>query len=444
MKVLHVPFTFYPNPIGGTEVYVDALARAQRALNIDALIAAPAERGEHYEHAGLPVWRFPVGETIHDLREMYGEGDALASDAFVRILETARPDLIHLHAFTRAVSLRLVRAAKQRGIPVVFSYHTPTVSCQRGTLLQWGAEGCDGVLHVERCSQCALHGQGLNRTISALVGLLPPGVGRALGSRGLSGGIWTALRMTELVALQHAAFRLLMAEVDHVVALCQWVREVLLRNGVPDEKVTVSRQGLCPVEDDSPPPRAAKPSQRVRMIFLGRLDSTKGTHILIEAMRTAPKVPVDLDIYGIAQGEVGAAYLQRLRHGAQGDGRISFHDSIPARAVVSKIREYDLAAVPSQTLETGPMVVLEAFAAGVPVIGSNLGGIAELVTHGVNGLLVEPGSIVAWARELRNISMEPCILGELRLGIRPPRHISECVSDMTTLYQRLVPAQMQA
>ena len=440
MRVVHVPYTFHPDPVGGTEVYVDALAQAQGAGGTETLIAAPGQREEHYERAGLPVRRFPISKTIGDLRELYGEGDEFAADAFDRILEVTRPDVVHLHAFTPGVSLRLVRAAKQRGIPVVFSYHTPTVSCQRGTLLRWGTDVCDGVLDVEGCSQCTLHGLGLNRSISALVGLLPQGVGRAIGSRGLSGGIWTALRMTELVALQQAAFRELMADVDRVVALCEWVKEVLLRNGVLEEKVTVSRQGLCQVKDDTPnPPTRVRKPGRARMIFLGRLDPTKGAHILIEALRMAPEVPIDLDIYGVAQGEVGAAYLRRLKQTAQGDVRISFCDPVPARAVVSKIREYDLMAVPSQWMETGPMVVLEAFAVGVPVIGSSLGGIAELVTHGVNGLLVEPRSMAAWVSVLRKVSDDPALLEELRSNISPPRRISESAHDMTELYRALLP-----
>ncbi len=64
------------------------------------------------------------------------------------------------------------------------------------------------------------------------------------------------------------------------------------------------------------------------------------------------------------------------------------------------MQRYDVLAVPSQWLETGPLVVMEAFAAGVPVLGSNLGGIGELVTSGVDGLLVEPASIVAWRTAL--------------------------------------------
>lgn len=444
MRVLHVPFTFYPDPAGGTEVYVEALARGQRAVNIDAFIAAPSQAEQYYEHEGLPVWRFPVSETVQDLREMYGEGDSTAAEAFAQILETAQPDLIHLHAFTRGVSLRLVRSAKQRGIPIVFSYHTPTVSCQRGTLLQWGTDVCDGVLDVEKCSQCMLHSLGLNRSASALAGLLPQTLGRALGAGGLAGGIWTALRMTELISLQHAAFRALMAEVDHVVALCQWVKELLLRNSVPEGKITISRQGLCQVDFSRSGPSGRQFGDRLRMIFLGRLDPTKGADILINAFRTAPEVAIDLDIYGVVQGEAGAAYLRKLKQCAEGDVRISFRDPVPARDVVSKMREYDLVAVPSQWLETGPMVVLEAFAAGVPVIGSDLGGIAELVTHGTDGLLVEPTAVADWANALRRISDHPALLGQLRSNIYPPRRISESARDMAELYQAILPQRTHA
>jgi glycosyltransferase involved in cell wall biosynthesis len=108
------------------------------------------------------------------------------------------------------------------------------------------------------------------------------------------------------------------------------------------------------------------------------------------------------------------------------------------------MREYDLVAVPSQCLETGPMVVLEAFAAGVPVIGSDLGGIAELVTHGTDGLLVEPRAVTAWASVLRKISDDPVLLGQLRSNICPPRRISESARDMAELYRVLLPQRMHA
>ena len=90
------------------------------------------------------------------------------------------------------------------------------------------------------------------------------------------------------------------------------------------------------------------------------------------------------------------------------------------------------------------MVVLEAFAAGVPVIGSNLGGIAELVTNGVDGLLVEPCSVGAWIRVLRKVSNHPALLGELRSNISPPRRVSESAHDMAEIYRALLPQEAHA
>ncbi len=56
--------------------------------------------------------------------------------------------------------------------------------------------------------------------------------------------------------------------------------------------------------------------------------------------------------------------------------------------MVDTLASYDATVVPSQWLETGPLIVLESFAAGTPVIGSNLGGVAELVSHDRDGWLV--------------------------------------------------------
>ena len=246
---------------------------------------------------------------MNDPRELYGDGDPRAAAAFARILDEERPDVVHLHAFTCAVSLRLVREAKRRDIPVVFSYHTPTVSCQRGTLLRWGSEICDGVLDIRACARCTLHGHGLAKTAADRPEACLPACGRLLSRIGASGGLWTALRMTELVELRLTAFHALMREADHVVALCQWVKDLLRRNGVPAEKVTVSRQGVAPGDPRPCNRTASTASPAFRVAFLGRLHPTKGVHMLVEALRGDPQLPVRLDIFGVAQGEAD----QRLR-----------------------------------------------------------------------------------------------------------------------------------
>src|ERR1043166_2271663 len=436
MKVVHVPFCYWPDPVGGTGVYVESVAKQQQQQGLQILVAAPSELNQAYSYSGLKVRRFPVTQRVQDVADLYGEGDALAAEAFGRILDDERPDLVHLHAFTYGASLRLVREAKKREIPVIFNYHTPTVSCQRGTLMRWGSEACDGILDVTRCTRCTLHGHGMSRLSSVIAGSIPSAVGRALGAMRASGGVWTAARMTELVRVRQNAFRCLMAEVDHIIALCQWVKDVLLRNGVPGEKITVSRQGLCQ-SDDNAALHSLMSSEReagLRIAFLGRLDPTKGAHILIHALKQAPELRVELDIYGIAQGAAGAAYLRSLKQLAAGDRRVAFRDPLPSQEIVTRLREYDVLAVPSQGLETGPMVILEAYAARVPVIGSNLGGIAELVTHGVDGLLVDPHSVEAWRGVIEESCSDRDSLNSLRVGIRPPRRIREVAAEMATLY----------
>jgi glycosyltransferase involved in cell wall biosynthesis len=108
---------------------------------------------------------------------------------------------------------------------------------------------------------------------------------------------------------------------------------------------------------------------------------------------------------------------------------------VPSHSVRSLLADYDALAVPSCWLETGPLVVLEAFAAGIPVLGSGLGGIAELIRHDVDGLLVETGSVVYWTATLCRVVSEPGLLARLRAGVRLPRAMEEVAEDMLTVYR---------
>lgn len=443
MRVLHVSYCFYPDPVGGTEVYVEALAQEMQKLGLEVAVAAPAQRETHYSHKGLPVWRYAVSPTPQDLRELYGAGDVRAAQSFLRVLEESKPGIVHLHALTRGVSLAMVRQVKRLAIPVVFTYHTPTVSCQRGTLMRWGTEVCEGLLELTSCTCCTLQGLGLPRAMALLIGRTPVALGTLLGSLHCSGGAWTALRMRALVRLRHATFRDFMAEADHIVALCKWAQALLVRNGIPRDKITLSPHGL-----PHQPPRIQEAeadqlqasqvhtaSEAIRVVYLGRLSPEKGLDILVQALRALPGAPVELHVYGIDQG---GAYAEQVRKLAAEDPRITYHSPVPRERVIPLLSRYDLLAVPSRCVETGPQVVLEAFAAGIPVMGSNLGGIAELVENGVNGLLIGPDDIPAWIRQLRSLLEEPGLLKRLREGVRPPRKMREVAQEMIELYRNLL------
>jgi len=438
MKVLHVPFTYHPGAVGGTEVYVESLARRLQQRQVSAIIAAPGKETASYDHAGLAVRRFALLDEVNDIRDLYGEGDVKASQEFAKILDEERPDILHMHAFTRGVSLLLAREARRRGIKVVFTYHTPTVSCQRGTLMRWGKEVCDGRLNVQDCSACSLQALGLSKMNALVLGRTPTVIGRLAGAANLSGGAWTALRMTELVHLRHSAFQALMRESDQVVALCSWVKELLFRNGVPREKVVVSRHGLQQFTEETDTQPAPVTTDPLRIAFLGRLDRTKGADVLIRALSSLPEAKIELHLYGIIQDGPGAEYRRQLEKLAGNDPRIRFLPAVPSNRIISLLRSYHVLAVPSRWLETGPLVVLEAFAAGTPVIGSNLGGIAELIENEVNGILVETDSVEMWRQVLRRCGEDKTLIERLRRGIRSPKGMDAVAGEMLRIYSALL------
>jgi glycosyltransferase involved in cell wall biosynthesis len=440
MKVIQVPYSFYPDSVGGTEIYVEALSNYLNKKGIETLVAAFGNVNESYKYKQLNVRRYSGSQNNINLRELYGHGDPQAALNFGQIVEDEQPDLIHLHAFTSSASLKAIQVAKQKNIPVVLTYHTPVVSCQRGNLMKWGIEVCDGNMDLHTCTNCRLDGLELDKISASIISSIPPAVGRLFGNLNLQGGAWTAIRMSELVDLRHSSIRALFSQVEHIVAVCNWVKDLLVINEVPPEKISMIRQGLC----HDLPGKTESVSKNLRcslkIAFLGRIDKTKGIHILIRALQTIPNLPIILDIYGIDQG--GDNYQQILRAMAVTDPRINFKSSIPSENVIPTLTLYDLLAVPSQGLETGPMVILEAFAARVPVLGSNLGGIAELVQHGVNGLLVKYDSISEWAQAIEKVAINRELLSQFSAAITPPQTMDKVAQNMVSIYSSILNKQI--
>lgn len=441
MKAIQIPYCFYPDAVGGTEIYVETLVKSLQAYGIESVVCAPAqERNETFFHNGFKVRRFKISDKINDLSELYGEGDVEAAHNFEKILEEEKPDLVHLHAFTTAASLRLVREAKRRNIPTFFTYHTPTVSCQRGTLMYMGKEACDGRLYSKRCAWCALEGLGLPKEIAGIFGLMPETADDILGKINFSGGIFTAMRMKGLISKHMRAFSDLMAEVNYIVTLCDWSRDILLHNNVSDKKIAVIGHGLSDnvLKENKNLETSFISDKVIKCVYIGRLGTVKGIDILIRAITSLPDLQIELHIYGIIQSKAEEGYLKELIRLTKNDSRIVFKNAITNDEIIPLLKNYDVLVVPSQWLETGPLVVLEAFAAGVPVIGSNLGGIAELVEGEVNGLLVAHNSMDAWCRALKRISENRELVVKLRSGIRPPKTMLNMAREMEALYKKAV------
>jgi glycosyltransferase involved in cell wall biosynthesis len=433
--ILHVPFTYAPDAAGGTEVYVAGLVEALSRLDVSCAVAAPSVNEAIYEHGSVAVYRF-AGCTRATLGRAYGESDDAAAASFRTILDRVRPRIVHLHARSAAVSHLLVDAAHDTGAKVVFTYHTPTVSCVRGTMMWMGHEPCDGYLDVVRCAACTLAQHGVTGASGQFLARMPPIIGRGLRWGEASGGVFTALRMNDLVNRSHAHVRELLTKVDRIVSVCNWVAEVLKVNGVPAKKIVFSRQGLSSLTLVSPP-EVRIADKTLRLAYFGRVEPAKGIDILIDAFRQIPGASIQLDVYGVRQANA-QSYFNQLTSRAAKDGRITFQNACAPNEVIGIMRRYDMIAVPSRGLETGPLVVLEAFAARIPVIGTKLGGITELIKNEVDGILVPSIRPADWAEALAALAREADHLEHLRAGIRPPRLMGDVAADMAKLYHQLL------
>jgi glycosyltransferase involved in cell wall biosynthesis len=252
----------------------------------------------------------------------------------------------------------------------------------------------------------------------------------------------TALRIRALTEMRHDLVRETLAEADAIVAVCDWVRDVLLRIGAEPRRIVLSRQGTSATV--SQPRIARKATLPLKLAFVGRLDATKGLHVVLDAIARLPGTPISLDVYGVAQGESGERYLEQARARVKGDARVRFRRPLEHHDVIPTLSRYDATVVPSQWLETGPLVVLESYGAGTPVIGSQLGGIEELVRNGWNGILVKHDDVNAWSNLLSRLVRSPSVLDELRRNVEPPRTMDDVASDMAALYESLAELPMIA
>jgi glycosyltransferase involved in cell wall biosynthesis len=197
--------------------------------------------------------------------------------------------------------------------------------------------------------------------------------------------------------------------------------EALRRNGIADSKLYLCRQGV-----ESPRlrevPRGGLP---LRVGFFGRMDPIKGLDVLVQGfLRTDVRARLELHVHATPPADLHRSYAARLAAMMSSDSRIVQHGPAEPDQVQAIMHGYDVIAVPSQWLETGPLVAKEALAVGTPVIGSRLGGIAELIQDGVNGLLVEAPDPEAWAGAIHQIVSKP-------LGRVPTPPSSELVPEVS-------------
>ena len=174
---------------------------------------------------------------------------------------------------------------------------------------------------------------------------------------------------------------------------------------------------------------------------------SKAPHILLEAFQRLPPGTATLDVVGAHADYHGDSSYRNVLGPLLSTPGVRVHGAQPRDRVADLLASLHLLVVPSIWPEPSPLVIREALLTGVPVIGSNIGGIPEIVEHERNGLLFEPGDVDGLYEALNRLCEEEGLLDRLRSGAAetPIRSLADDVGATRRLYEaHLCSVRLQA
>jgi glycosyltransferase involved in cell wall biosynthesis len=272
-----------------------------------------------------------------------------------QLVRNQRSEIVHCHNLFPLLSPAVISAASAEGAAVLMTLHNYRLLCLPATFLRDG----------QTCEDCLGH--------------LPwRGVihGCYRDSRLGSGALASSLAV-------HRAVRTF-TRVRLYLAVGRFVRDKYVQAGFPEDRVAVKPSFVAAA------PRRQGPGDY--FLFLGRLSQEKGLKTLLAAWSRSPERLV-------VAGDGPERAL--LRDSAS---TVDYRGSLPAAEIPSLLSRARALLLPSLSYEGAPRVVLEAYASGVPVLASRLGGLPELIEDGSSGVLVRPGDVAAWAAAVERLT----------------------------------------
>ncbi len=361
----------------------DAAAPAGSALRV--LVAHNAYRHAGGEDSVVAAEIALLRRHGHSVVEMRRDNDEIdASDTTGRLALVAqtlwsrrtaaearaliaehRPQVAHIHNTLPLLSPSLHWACADAGVAVVQTLHNFRLACPQAMFLRDGkvCEDCLGRAPLPAVAHACYRGSRAQTAVLA---------GKLLLHRGL--GTWRS-------------------KVDRFIALSEFSRTKFIAAGLAADRVAVKPNFVA-----APAPAAG---ERSGFLFVGRLSPEKGIEVLAGALAGSLGEPVRV----AGSGECESAL--------KGLSRVSLLGHLPEPRVLDEMRRVRALLVPSICYETFGRVVVEAYACGLPVIASRIGSLAELVEHGVTGLLFNPGDAADLARAMQWAEAHPASLAEM-------------------------------
>lgn len=307
-----------------------------------------------------------------------GLGCIFSFSAFRRMRKLLRdfsPDVVHVHNVFPLLSPSVYWAAGKHA-RVIQTVHNYRFMCANGLFLK-----PDG----ERCERC------------------------------LTGNFWNAVRYAcyrksrlESAAMAvslyiHRQLRTYQRNISRFVVPSAFLKRKLVAAGFPEERIHLIPHFLGPIDVPSIPQES-----RRSILYIGRLGAEKGLLTLLAAFE---------GFQGWTLKIIGSGPMENLlRQRVQGRHDVLLLGRLPPEEIQRHLVQAAALVLPSECYENFPMVILEAFRCGLPVIASRLGGMEEMVEENINGLLFETGSPEGLRAALMKIIGDSSLQKKLREG----------------------------
>lgn len=326
---------------------------------------------------------------------------------FERFLADLNPDVVNFHHIM-GFGIQAIRAARRAlgDVPIVYTLH-------------------------EYLPICAHHGQMIKATNGALCTKASPSD---------CGVCFPEIGAANLLR-REIFIKSFLTEVDAFVSPSKFLLSRFADWGLPPEKLVMIENGL---EGGQPAPArpVALGGRRNRFAYFGQLNPFKGIKVLIDAVT---RVPADvwgdsiLYVYGgnleHQPEDFQAAVKELFRLAGR---RVRFMGSYKSPDLPNLMREVDWMIVPSTWWENSPVVIQEAFFHGRPIIASDIGGMAEKVRDGIDGLHFRASNAESLAEKLARAIREPELWDRLRGNIEAPMTAVETGRQHARLFERLI------
>lgn len=421
MKILLTCHQFFPRAYHGTERYTLDLAHSLTQLGHDVCVLTTCRAPEDSQgtpfhdyvfeeipvvavdlvHAGLED--FTTSYSRPDLNGVYGE-----------ILCRERPDIIHCcHLLYLGTDFLSVAALAQ--VPVFMTLTDFFGICWTNRLQTCRGKSCNGPDHDDlNCMQDVL--QTVKRPYkSSISNLLFKNLTRykwfikkirnAFINNTISSN---SLRATvEGIKNRRPCISQNYKHVTRFIAATDYLKDAYVRSGYDPDHMEVLRFGIAqPTHEDelklSQRYDSLRSSSRPLVIgFIGQISEHKGIYVLLEAFTSASLPNCELHVYGdINQSKKGA---KKLSSRAEVNPTVKLCGTFQGNEIYSVLSSIDILVMPSTWAENSPLVLLNALASRTMLVVSDVKGMAEMVTDGVNGHLCPPGSPAELRRTLETL-----------------------------------------